>query len=112
MSAPDYVRYISTTGELWVTEPEASPSGIEIFALDEGAAPPGLRQVAFIPGQVARLGLGQVPHLPHPRDDEGDGERLQVVEDEGAEEGGEEDEGVGGSAAPRRAPSARLGRRA
>jgi DNA-binding beta-propeller fold protein YncE len=48
MSAPDYVRYISTTGELWVTEPEASPSGIEIFAVDEGAVP-GLRQVAFIP---------------------------------------------------------------
>ncbi len=48
-AAPDYVRYISTTGELWVTEPEASPSGIEIFALEEGAAPPGLRQVAFIP---------------------------------------------------------------
>jgi hypothetical protein len=49
MSAPDYVRYISTTGELWVTEPEGSTSGIEIFALDEGSAPPGLRQVAFIP---------------------------------------------------------------
>ena len=36
-SAPgDYIRYIAATDELWVTEPAASPSGIEIFALPPG----------------------------------------------------------------------------
>ncbi len=31
-SAPDYVRYVASTGELWVTEPRASQ--IEIFRVD------------------------------------------------------------------------------
>lgn len=44
---PDYVRYIPATGELWVTEPGASPSGIEIFALVE-APLPAARRVGFI----------------------------------------------------------------
>ncbi|MDP9419890.1 MAG: hypothetical protein M3P53_07060 [Actinomycetota bacterium] len=45
---PDYVRYIPSTGEVWVSVPGGSPSGIEVFALDEGPVP-GLRQVASIP---------------------------------------------------------------
>lgn len=44
---PDYVRYIPATNELWVTEPGASPSGIEIFGLAEGPAP-AARPVGFI----------------------------------------------------------------
>jgi len=35
----DYVRFVPSRRELWVTEPAASPSGIEIFALGSGAAP-------------------------------------------------------------------------
>lgn len=46
-AAPDYVRYIPATGELWVPEPGASPPGIEIFALAEGPAPTA-RPVGFI----------------------------------------------------------------
>ena len=46
-AAPDYVRYVDTTGELWVTEPGASPSGIEIFALSNGPAP-NPQPVAFL----------------------------------------------------------------
>ncbi len=34
---PDYVRFVSTTRELWVTEPDAEQ--IEIFRLPEGAHP-------------------------------------------------------------------------
>ncbi len=44
---PDYVRYIPSTGEVWVSVPGGSPSAIEVFALDEGPVP-GLRQVASI----------------------------------------------------------------
>lgn len=47
-AAPDYVRYIPATNELWVTEPGASPSGIEIFALTAGPAPQA-RRVGFLP---------------------------------------------------------------
>ena len=36
-SGPDYVRYVSTTGEVWVTEPGASR--IEVFSLPQGGAP-------------------------------------------------------------------------
>jgi hypothetical protein len=45
--APDYVRYVEATGELWVSAPGASPSGIEVFALgdDVTSAP---HRVAFI----------------------------------------------------------------
>jgi DNA-binding beta-propeller fold protein YncE len=45
--APDYVRYVEATGELWVAAPGASPSGIEVFALgdDVTSAP---RRVAVI----------------------------------------------------------------
>lgn len=46
-AAPDYVRYIPATSELWVAQPEASPPGIEIFAVE--GRPPALRRVAFIP---------------------------------------------------------------
>ena len=43
----DYVRYVAATRELWVTEPAASPPGIEVFTLaeDPGATP---RRAAFI----------------------------------------------------------------
>jgi len=43
----DYVRYVPPTGELWVTEPGASPPGIEVFRLsaDRGAEP---QRVGFI----------------------------------------------------------------
>lgn len=47
-AAPDYVRYIPATSELWVTEPGASPSGIEIFVLTAGPAPQAGR-VGFLP---------------------------------------------------------------
>ncbi|MDP8932178.1 MAG: hypothetical protein M3O70_27310 [Actinomycetota bacterium] len=47
-SAPgDYVRYVPATGDLWVTEPQASPSGIEIFALSQGAVPVA-RRLGFV----------------------------------------------------------------
>jgi DNA-binding beta-propeller fold protein YncE len=36
-AAPDYVRYVAATHEVWVTEPAASQ--IEIFALSAGAQP-------------------------------------------------------------------------
>jgi hypothetical protein len=44
---PDYVRYVTAAGQLWVTEPAASPSGIEIFALPADRAAP--RRVGFVP---------------------------------------------------------------
>jgi DNA-binding beta-propeller fold protein YncE len=45
--APDYVRYVEATGELWVSAPGASPPGIEVFALGaDGTSAP--RRVAFI----------------------------------------------------------------
>jgi hypothetical protein len=43
----DYVRYVASTGELWVTQPDASPPGIEIFTLPDGATPKP-RRAAFI----------------------------------------------------------------
>lgn len=58
-AAPDYVRYSSSTGELLVAEPEGSPSGIEIFAV-EGPAP-ALRHVAFIPVPEGPEGLTVSP---------------------------------------------------
>jgi DNA-binding beta-propeller fold protein YncE len=44
----DYVRYVASTRELWVTEPAASPSGIEVFTLasDARSTP---RHAGFIP---------------------------------------------------------------
>jgi DNA-binding beta-propeller fold protein YncE len=36
-SGPDYVRYVSTTGEVWVTEPSAGR--IEVFSVPEDSAP-------------------------------------------------------------------------
>jgi len=36
-SGPDYVRYVSTTDEVWVTEPRAAR--IEIFSLPQSGAP-------------------------------------------------------------------------
>ncbi len=47
-ATPDYVRFIPATNELSVTEPGASPSGIEIFALPEGPAPQA-RGAGFLP---------------------------------------------------------------
>jgi hypothetical protein len=46
--SPDYVRYVAPTHELWVTEPGASPSGIEVFALRD---PPSVTptRVGFVP---------------------------------------------------------------
>jgi hypothetical protein len=46
--AGDYVRYVRPTRELWVTEPAASPPGIEVFALADGPAPRP-RHAAFVP---------------------------------------------------------------
>jgi len=44
----DYVRYVPGTRELWVTEPAASPSGIEVFSLagDSRSTP---QRAGFIP---------------------------------------------------------------
>jgi hypothetical protein len=44
-SGPDYVRYVSTTGEVWVTEPGAAR--IEVFSLPQSGAPKPA-QVDFI----------------------------------------------------------------
>ena len=46
---PDYVRYVGTTHELWVTEPEAEQ--IEVFALASGPKPAATRS-----GQIALRG--------------------------------------------------------
>jgi hypothetical protein len=43
--SPDYVRFVETTGEVWVTEPDEER--IEIFSLASGGAPK-LLHVAFI----------------------------------------------------------------
>ena len=44
--SPDYVRYVATTNEVWVTEPDKD--GIEIFSLS-AATPPVPVHKAFIP---------------------------------------------------------------
>jgi len=44
----DYVRYVGPTRELWITEPAASPPGIEILTVPEGPAPTP-RHAAFVP---------------------------------------------------------------
>lgn len=43
---PDYVRWLESTHEIWVTEPDREQ--IEVFALSTGS-PPHLRRVAAIP---------------------------------------------------------------
>ena len=43
---PDYVRYVSTTGEVWVTQPRAAR--IEVFSLPPAGAPKPAH-VTFIP---------------------------------------------------------------
>lgn len=53
-SAPgDYLRYVASTGELWVTQPSASPAGIELFTLPAGTAP-----------KPRRAGFVEVPDGP------------------------------------------------
>lgn len=48
-SGPDYVRYVSTTSEVWVTEPGAAR--IEIFSLPQGGTPkPAHLDSISIPG--------------------------------------------------------------
>ena len=48
-SGPDYVRYVSTTGEVWVTEPGAAR--IEVFSLPQSGAPkPAHLDFISIPG--------------------------------------------------------------
>jgi len=54
-NAPDYVRYIRSTGEVWVTEPTASPPGIEVFTVPAGAPRPA--RAAFIPLERGAEGL-------------------------------------------------------
>jgi len=55
-SAPgDYVRYVTSTRELWVTEPAATPAGIEIFSLGTGEA--AARRTGFIPVPSGPEGL-------------------------------------------------------
>jgi len=44
----DYVRYVRPTGELWVTEPAASPAGIEILSVPDGSGQVP-RHVGFVP---------------------------------------------------------------
>jgi DNA-binding beta-propeller fold protein YncE len=44
--SPDYVRYVPTTNEVWVTEPDKD--GIEIFSLSN-AKPPVPARAAFLP---------------------------------------------------------------
>lgn len=57
--SPDYVRFVASTGELWVTEPEAQQ--IELFSLPEGATPTP-RHVAFVsvPGGPEALAIDPV----------------------------------------------------
>jgi DNA-binding beta-propeller fold protein YncE len=45
-SGPDYVRYVSTTGEVWVTEPSAAR--IEVFSLPHNGAASKPAHVDFI----------------------------------------------------------------
>jgi len=45
---PDYVRFVASTNELWVTEPDAEQ--LEIFALDESGRHPGHADVIAVPG--------------------------------------------------------------
>ena len=48
---PDYLRYVAATDELWITEPAASPPGVEIFALAHGsAATPRPARFIAVPG--------------------------------------------------------------
>jgi DNA-binding beta-propeller fold protein YncE len=48
-SGPDYVRYVSATGEVWVTEPGAAR--IEVFSLPQSGAPkPAHADFVSIPG--------------------------------------------------------------
>jgi hypothetical protein len=50
-SGPDYVRYVSTTGEVWVTEPGAER--IEVFSLPQSGAQKRLTSISF-PYQAAQ----------------------------------------------------------
>lgn len=50
-SGPDYVRWVEPTGEVWVTEPDAS--AIEVFRFERGAKP-----------ALARVGKIAVPDGP------------------------------------------------
>lgn len=54
--SPDYVRYVATTHEVWVTEPDKE--GIEIFSLSD-AAPPVPTRKAFlaVPGGPESLAI-------------------------------------------------------
>jgi hypothetical protein len=48
-SGPDYVRYVSTTGEVWITEPGAAR--IEVFSLPQSGAPkPAHVDFVSVPG--------------------------------------------------------------
>jgi hypothetical protein len=48
-SGPDYVRYVSTTGEVWLTEPSAAR--IEVFSMPQnGASKPAHVDFISIPG--------------------------------------------------------------
>jgi hypothetical protein len=55
-AGPDYVRYLATRGEVWVTEPRAE--SIEIFSLTPGT-PPSIREVAkvAVPGGPEALAI-------------------------------------------------------
>jgi hypothetical protein len=53
-SGPDYVRYVSTTGEVWVTQPGAAR--IETFALPQNGAPkPAHIDFISVPGDPESL---------------------------------------------------------
>ena len=64
---PDYIRYVPTTQELWVTEPRADPNpGIEIFALTTGQEP-ALHKTGFVdvPGGPEGLELSASRHTAY-----------------------------------------------
>lgn len=58
-AGPDYVRYVSLTDEVWVTEPRAQ--GIEIFSLPESGTPKPFRSgFVQLPGRPEALVIDRV----------------------------------------------------
>jgi hypothetical protein len=54
--SPDYVRYVATTHEVWVTEPDKE--GIEIFSLSDAAPPvPTHKTFLAVPGGPESLAI-------------------------------------------------------
>jgi len=67
-AAPDYIRYVPATQELWVTEPRADPTpGIEIFAIDTTGQEPSAHKNGFVdvPGGPEGLELSASRHIAY-----------------------------------------------